>query len=1184
MWITFPLVVILLHIPFQTLIAQNDSQFNRIAPAHFDTLPYKPTAFAIGDINNDQFEDILLVQDGAQPLYFLFNPDSGKVDFKTPIYFGTAQSNIGGVYIIDMDNDQKNDIFLIYNLYNKNFAGYTYDETADSVISRSLVSGLSSTHFRSGIHYNFFDYDLDGKMDALHSVQTGKTPTNFFISNVFRQNNEPHALLNNDLTNSYVRTTSTYAFDFNKDHFIDLFEVAGILSANGVSVQQDQFYRGTESGIVQLYGHPLTQYTSSYGLAVGDYNNDTYLDIFQPLAGGSVTNKLYKNNADGSFTFTSVENTLTRDQLESRSAMWGDINNDGYLDLVVAEYKGGSSTGAYVSLYQNNGPDEDGKINFSKRIVGGLPELNAFGNWQHVTLWDYNHNGQLDIIAMGLHQLQPIILFENKGVPGNNWVGFDLSLTNSFYPEPYNVKVTLEYVLNGQTHTLYREISPMHGFHAQQSMRVHFGINQAASATVYIKWPNSLTSTVELSTSELNQYREEKEPDFGKLNVQSVQPYPVAVSIDKSLQDTIRFMNIGQGSFTISNSIYTSSPYLTVTGHTTTIAPGEDGYIAFNINPANNSAYLGSRKDTIRISIVGVPDLRYTYLISTQILTQPVDFGKVQPNDNEYFLTIKDGYSNTILTNMGGDNNPDLFVFRNDSLIQQYQFKTGFFERVNSAIFEELGSITTSLTAGDINNDRFQDLLFSRRGRADLLYYSDSDGNLIPASTSFENDITATTMSTFVDVNGDGRLDIVQTLTNAEKNRIYLQDIHGGFKRKYSSVDDFIRTQNFANFHRVADLNGDSRPDIIVTQKDGQQSDRIQYFQQNEAGHFKSTLIDGITNRSFSSNGILVIDYNNDTLMDLLIISDSYTIPAELWEQQPDFTFKQVYTDVFNAISGRYGDAVAFDYNSDGYLDFFFTDNRLSNDNRLIQSKGGEGFLIITTGEILNNTDRASYGALPFDYNEDGRPDLLISNFLNTSDLYINEFEENNWLIVRPRGLYPDGNSGSLTGVIVQVEAVINGKPQTQTRILGYDALKSLNYFETYFGLLDATTANVTIKDYSGREIELNNVSANTIIEPELIGVNIDSDSFLPDKFILYNAYPNPFNPTTTLSFTLPQSGNLQIEMFDILGRKVRNINENYPLGTHSITINANGLSSGVYLIRIIWNGTAKTMKVTLLK
>lgn len=85
---------------------------------------------------------------------------------------------------------------------------------------------------------------------------------------------------------------------------------------------------------------------------------------------------------------------------------------------------------------------------------------------------------------------------------------------------------------------------------------------------------------------------------------------------------------------------------------------------------------------------------------------------------------------------------------------------------------------------------------------------------------------------------------------------------------------------------------------------------------------------------------------------------------------------------------------------------------------------------------------------------------------------------------------------------------------------------------------------------------------------------------------VLHENYPNPFNPSTQISFDLSQNSRVNLTVYDILGREVATLvnGKNLSNGTYSFTFDASGLSSGVYIYRLNSNGEMQTRKMTLLK
>ncbi|MCW5894257.1 MAG: T9SS type A sorting domain-containing protein [Bacteroidetes bacterium] len=97
------------------------------------------------------------------------------------------------------------------------------------------------------------------------------------------------------------------------------------------------------------------------------------------------------------------------------------------------------------------------------------------------------------------------------------------------------------------------------------------------------------------------------------------------------------------------------------------------------------------------------------------------------------------------------------------------------------------------------------------------------------------------------------------------------------------------------------------------------------------------------------------------------------------------------------------------------------------------------------------------------------------------------------------------------------------------------------------------------------------------------------AESGLPAQFRLGDAYPNPFNPSTTINFDLPEAVGVSLDIFDVLGRRVVELVKGwYDAGYHSVTWNiasdGSGISSGVYFVRFIamdQTGNVKLSKVS---
>jgi len=96
---------------------------------------------------------------------------------------------------------------------------------------------------------------------------------------------------------------------------------------------------------------------------------------------------------------------------------------------------------------------------------------------------------------------------------------------------------------------------------------------------------------------------------------------------------------------------------------------------------------------------------------------------------------------------------------------------------------------------------------------------------------------------------------------------------------------------------------------------------------------------------------------------------------------------------------------------------------------------------------------------------------------------------------------------------------------------------------------------------------------------------NGESEVLSPVSYQLHDVYPNPFNPSTQVSFTLPVDGYVGLYVYNLKGDQVDTIYQGYQLdGTQSYTWNASSVSSGVYYIRMISDDSVLSVKAMLLK
>lgn len=182
--------------------------------------------------------------------------------------------------------------------------------------------------------------------------------------------------------------------DYDGDGYVDLFV------AN--NQRQNLLFHNDGNGTFTKVtaGEMLTDRAVSYSATWGDYDNDGHLDLFVANRGGG--NFLYRNNG---VYFTRIKDgPIATDNLGSISASWGDYDNDGDLDLFVA------NVAAHNLLYQNNGNGTFTKITSGPIVTDRIVD-SVVGLWG-----DYDNDGDLDLyVVNGWFALYQNFLYRNEG-------------------------------------------------------------------------------------------------------------------------------------------------------------------------------------------------------------------------------------------------------------------------------------------------------------------------------------------------------------------------------------------------------------------------------------------------------------------------------------------------------------------------------------------------------------------------------------------------------------------------------------------------------------------------------------------------------------------------------------------------------------------------------------------------
>ncbi|NOS84074.1 MAG: T9SS type A sorting domain-containing protein [Ignavibacteria bacterium] len=130
------------------------------------------------------------------------------------------------------------------------------------------------------------------------------------------------------------------------------------------------------------------------------------------------------------------------------------------------------------------------------------------------------------------------------------------------------------------------------------------------------------------------------------------------------------------------------------------------------------------------------------------------------------------------------------------------------------------------------------------------------------------------------------------------------------------------------------------------------------------------------------------------------------------------------------------------------------------------------------------------------------------------------------------------------------------------------------------------TNTTVWVLNASGSNLFAGTNGSGVFKRPlsEMVAVN-ETAGELPEQFKLSQNYPNPFNPTTSIKFEISRSGNVNIIVYDISGRKVEDlVSGSYNPGTYEVKWDASKYSSGVYFYTIVTNEFTATKRMLMIK
>ncbi len=393
--------------------------------------------------------------------HFLFKNEMGKYTDVTREAGLNHSGNEASAAFADFDNDGFPDLFVMKDggdiLY-RNTGNGTFEDVTAKAKAGSSTGGKKAL---------FFDMDHDGDLDLFEILP---------ISNLFLRNNADGTFEDQSLKlgpqNSGIITADAAFGDFDDDEDIDFIVVN---KNSGICLYSNQ-RQGVFKDIAAESG--LKGYEGAGAVAVGDYNNDGYLDLFIGSATGG-NHALLRNLRNGTFE-KEKDNTEMLRSIEKKNvydASFLDFNNDGFIDLLVAG-ESQAKDGSGINLFYN-----DGKGSF-KNVSELLPPEVKSG--KQITVFDYNDDGDLDVLIAGING--GISLLRNDGGNNNHFITMKLvglkagSAKNNYFGIGAKVEM--------RAGDLYETM-------VVTDPSIHFGIGSNSRADIIrIRWTNGVPQNI----------------------------------------------------------------------------------------------------------------------------------------------------------------------------------------------------------------------------------------------------------------------------------------------------------------------------------------------------------------------------------------------------------------------------------------------------------------------------------------------------------------------------------------------------------------------------------------------------------------------------------------------------------------------------------------------------------------
>ena len=496
----------------------------------------------------------------------------------------------------------------------------------------------------------------------------------------------------------------------------------------------------------------------------------------------------------------------------------------------------------------------------------------------------------------------------------------------------------------------------------------------------------------------------------------------------------------------------------------------------------------------------------------------------------------------------------------------------GTFSRQNGFL-NDFSGMVESICAGDVNNDGNIDLVVANDGV--LTIYSIESMQCV-GKTSLNDKYYGNIRLLDSDANGDLEI-VVNSSGNGDETSIL-----------DCSVDFVLTSQviynSFSAELGVADVNNDGYSDIFVTRNDhsgpyGGYNIEYPVILVNNDGAFS---VDSNPLPMVPHYPVTFFDYDNNMLFDAHIGSDDwiYNGPEKVWmlRNNGNFSFSDASQPGMYFGWNYYGHIEVVDIENDGDYDYFQQMGAWQGSRLIVNDGGSLG--VFADFEFPGGDSGKGCGLM--DYDADGDLDVLFSEHywfhpLSHFAFYRNN-SQGNYLTVTPVS-----SVSALNTYGIRIVAYVNGAtimPQMQESVYGFTRQFNI-------GLGSAAEVDSLVVSWpGGAKTSTGPVAANqfiTVYQGDGQGTVGADDG--PVAFALEEAKPNPFNPSTTISYSLAQTGPATLTVHNMAGQLVATLVDGLQeRGAHEVSFDGSQLPSGLYVARLKTENGEVAQKLLLTK